>query len=127
MIVLDASFLIAYLDGDDPHHQAAEQLIMDSAGADLRVNPLTLAEVFVGPARHGRMEDAQSAVRDLDMAEVAFPSDTAARLARLHTGTGLKMPDCCVLLAATEVNGAVASFDARLVRAAAGLGLRVIE
>jgi hypothetical protein len=48
----------------------------------------------------------------------AFPSDTAVRLAELRVITGLKMPDCCVLLAAENAAASVASFDERLAQAA---------
>ena len=50
MIVLDASVLIAYLDGSDDHHEAAERLLAAAIDDDLGVNPLTLAEVLVVPA-----------------------------------------------------------------------------
>ena len=53
MIVLDASVFIAYLDRDDDHHAAAETLLARAIDDDLGVNPLTLAEVLVGP-RSGR-------------------------------------------------------------------------
>jgi predicted DNA-binding protein (UPF0278 family) len=45
-------------------------------------------------------------------------------LAQLRADTALKLPDCCALLAAQEQEGAVASFDTRLLEAARGLGLR---
>lgn len=40
---------------------------------------------------------------------------------------GVKLPDCCVLLAAQEHAGAVASFDAGVIKAACKLGLRTVE
>ncbi len=49
MIVLDASVLIAFLDSDDTHHAAAEQLLTQAVDDDLAVNSLTLAEVLVAP------------------------------------------------------------------------------
>ncbi len=51
MIVLDASVLIAFLDSDDTHHAAAEQLLTQAVDDDLAVNSLTLAEVLVAPVR----------------------------------------------------------------------------
>jgi len=118
VIVLDASVLIAYLDGDDSHHMAAESLLAEAVDDDLGVNPLTLAEVLVVPARAGRLEPTQGALRDLEVDELPFPPDTAVRLARLRAGTGLKMPDCCVLLAAEDAAATIASFDDRLVQTA---------
>lgn len=90
-------------------------------------NSLTLAEVLVVPARTGRMEAVQSALRELEMNELPFPSDTAVRLARLRVSTGLKMPGCCVLLAAEDGHATVASFDDRLVQAAENRDLTVLR
>ena len=118
MIVLDAGVLIAYLDSDDNHHVAAEALLVGAIDDDLGANPLTLAEVLAVPARDGRLESAQTVLRELEVDELAFPRDTAVRLAQLRASTGLKMPDCCVLLAAEDAGAAVASFDDRLARTA---------
>lgn len=126
VIVLDASVLIAYLDSDDDHHVAAETLLVGAADDDLGINPLTLAEVLVVPARDGRLEPAQSALRDLEVEELPFPPDTAVRLAQLRASTGLRMPDCCVLLAADHAVATVASFDDRLVKSATDLNLPVL-
>lgn len=118
LIVLDASVLIAYLDGDDEHHVAAETLLAEATDDDLAVNPLTLAEVLVVPVRDNRLEAILTALRDLEVGELPFPPSTAVRLAQLRVSTGLKMPDCCVLLAAQSAGATIASFDERLVRAA---------
>jgi len=122
VIVLDASVLIGYLDGDDAHHPAAEALLAAAVDDEFGANPLTLAEVLVVPARDGRLEAVMGVLRDLEIAELAFPSDTASRLALLQVATGLKMPDCCVLLSAEVTNATVASFDNRLLRAAEDRG-----
>lgn len=95
MIVLDASVLIAYLDGEDEHHAAAEALLVRAIDDDLAANPLTLAEVLVVPARDGRLAAVTSALRELEVRELPFPDDTAIRLAQLRANTGLKLPDCC--------------------------------
>ncbi len=126
MIVLDASVLIAYLDSDDNHHLAAETMLAGAIDDDLGANPLTLAEVLVVPARDGRLESAQTALRDLEVDELPFPPDTAVRLARLRASTGLKMPDCCVLLTAQGTGATVASFDDRLAQTAADRNMPVL-
>ncbi len=123
MIVLDASVLIAYLDAEDAQHHRAESLLAREIDDQFATNPLTLAEVFVGPARSGRLDEARAALRELEVVEQPFPSDTAVRLARLRADTGLRMPDCCVLLAGQDAAGRVAAFDYRLIRAAEALGL----
>jgi len=127
VIVLDASVLIAYLDSDDNHHVAAEALLVGAIDDDLGANPLTLAEVLVVPARDGRLESAQTVLRELEVDELPFPRDTAVRLAQLRASTGLTMPDCCVLLAAEDAGAAVASFDDRLARTAEDRNLTVLR
>lgn len=127
MIVFDASVLIAYLDGDYVLHGDAETLLAEAIDDDFGANSLTLAEVLVVPARAGRMEAVQSALRELEVQELPFPADTAVHLAQLRVGTGLKMPDCCVLLAAEDHHATVASFDDRLVQAAENRKLAVLR
>ncbi len=126
MIVLDASVLIAFLDSDDTHHAAAEQLLTQAVDDDLAVNWLTLAEVLVAPVRDNRLDAVLAALHALEVQELNFPADTAIRLAQLRVTTGLKMPDCCVLLAAEEAAASVASFDERLAQAAAMHNLPVL-
>ena len=126
MIVFDASVLIAYLDSDDELHGDADTLLSESVDDDFGVNSLTLAEVLVVPARAGRLEAVQKALHELEMDELPFPLDTAVRLARLHVSTDLKMPDCCMLLAAEDHHATVASFEDRLTQAAKLRGLDVL-
>lgn len=125
MIVLDASVLIAYLDGEDDHHAAADRLFAQAIDEDLAASPLTLAEVLVVPVRDGRLHQAQAAFRDLEVRELPFPADAAIRLAGVRVSTGLKMPDCCVLLAAEVAGASVASFDERLAQTAENRNLMV--
>jgi predicted nucleic acid-binding protein len=123
VIVFDASVLIAYLDGDDAQHEIAEKLLAREVDDEFAANSLTLAEVLVAPARQGRLDQVQTALHDLDVRELPFPAVSAVQLARLRADTGLKMPDCCVLLAAEAGGARVASFDDRLARAAGARNL----
>lgn len=118
MIVLDASVLIAYLDRQDEHHTRAETLLAREIDDDFAANSLTLAEVLVVPARESRLAAVREALGDLELQELAFPADSAVKLAQLRVSTRLKMPDCCVLLAAEDARARVASFDGRLADAA---------
>ena len=127
MIVLDASVLIAYFDGEDEHHAAAETLLADAIDDDIGANSLTLAEVLVVPVRDGRRDAVEAALRDLEVQELPFPADTAVRLAGLRVSTGLRMPDCCVLLAAEDAAASVASFDQRLAQAAEDRDMPVVR
>lgn len=115
---MDASVLIAYLDAEDGHHVEAEAMLVAAVDDDFGINPLTLAEVLVGPVRDDRLGVVQETLRELEVFEVPFPEDAAVRLARLQAGTGLKMPDCCVMLAAEIASARVATFDRQLSRAA---------
>jgi predicted nucleic acid-binding protein len=123
MIVLDASVLIAHLDRTDAAHSRARAMLLATADFPVAASSITLAEVLVGPARTDRLALAQEALRDLAVAEVPVPAGAAARLAELRADTGLKLPDCCVLLAAEEVSAdAVLTFDDRLGKRARDLG-----
>jgi len=126
VIVVDASVLIAHLDATDVHHDRAGALLVDIAGEPLGASPITLAEVLVGPALAGKLDRATAAVQQLAVTQVGLEDDSPVRLAALRATTRLKLPDCCVLLAAEQARGAVATFDGRLAGAAhqRGLGVR---
>jgi predicted nucleic acid-binding protein len=125
VIVLDASVLIAHLDGNDAHHAAATERLLAYADRPFGASSITLAEVLVATTRAGAAATAQTALRDLDLTELALPQDASARLAALRVETALKLPDCCVLLAAEACGGSVLTFDERLAREARrrGVGL----
>ena len=125
MIVLDASVLIAHLEVTDAHHQRATEVLLATAGDALGASPITLAEVFVGPARAGQLDRAAAAIEDLQVEAVPLGVDAPARLAALRAETGLRMPDCCVLYAAQTANAALATFDDRLAAAATHHNLTV--
>ncbi len=125
MIVLDASVLIAHLDGADSHHERATTLLMAAAADTFGASLLTLAEVYVGPARSGALDLARPAVEELEVVTVALTDSAPVRLAELRARTGLRLPDCCVLLAAESSHATLATFDDRLATAAADLGIDV--
>ncbi len=124
MIVLDASVLIASLVPQDIHHAAGEALFRTTTQG-LLVNTVTLAEILVSPIRAGRVDEVLATLTDLGVREAEFPPDAARTLAGLRVDTGQKMPDCCVLLTALERRASIASFDDRLLLAAAKLGLPI--
>lgn len=126
MIVLDASLLIAHLDSTDPHHDAAQSLLLDSAAEGFAASVVTIAEVLVAPARVHRLAEAESALVDLGVEAVPLAVDAPARLAQLRVDAGLRMPDCCVLLAAQDCGRTLATFDGRQAAQARGLGLQVL-
>lgn len=127
MIVLDASVLIAYLDSENEHHDRAVALLAREIDDDFVINPLTLAEVLVVPARDDRMDEVRTTLAEVEVRELPFPVDAGTKLAELRAETRLKMPDCCVLLSAEESNGRLASFDNRLGRAAKARNVVVLD
>lgn len=127
MIILDASVLIAHLDNGDHHHADARVLLEANSEEALGASRITLAETLVSPARAGRLADAEAALRRLGVNELALGENAPGRLARLRAEVGMKLPDCCVLMAAQEHTGIVASFDSGLLTAARRLGLKTID
>lgn len=124
--MLDASVLIAYLDRDDPHHTRADELLRSAIDEEFTASTLTVAEVLVVPAREGRLPTARAAFQALEIRELPLAGGSAQALAELRAETKLKMPDCCVLLAAEQEQGRLASFDQRLVQVASGRGLETL-
>jgi predicted nucleic acid-binding protein len=125
LIVLDASVIIAHLDATDALHDRATALLLGVDSEDLGASPLSLAEVLVGPARAGRLDRAVAALDQLEVTSVNLDRDAPTRLAVLRAGSSLKLPDCCALLAAQQVHGAIATFDEALAAAARRGGLDV--
>ena len=123
MIVLDANVLIAHLDPHDAHHAAATERLLDVADRPFGASSITLAEILAAPTRTGNLATAQAALRTLEVAELSLPPNASERLAALRADTSLKLPDCCVLLAAETSPGSVLTFDDRLAREAARRGL----
>jgi predicted nucleic acid-binding protein len=127
VIVLDASVLIAHLDERDALHARAEEALERAAGEPLGCSSITLAEVLVGPARHGRLSAVQVAVAELEVAEIAVGADAAVRLATMRAAVGLKLPGCCVLLAAQDAGArAILTFDDALARTAERSGFETV-
>ena len=115
MIVVDAGALIAHLDKSDALHDRAVDALLTASEMPWGCSPITLAEVFVGSARAGQLDDARAAVADLGVVEVPLRGDAAARLAAIRVDTALKLRDCCVLLAAEDAQAeAVLTFADRL-------------
>lgn len=125
MIVLDASVLIAHFDTRDAHHLRANALLLAAADEELVASPMTVAEVLVGPVRAGQADRASAVLAQLGVATVGLDENAPLMLATLRAQTGLKLPDCCVLLAARTTGAAVATFDDRLATAARGHGFAV--
>jgi predicted nucleic acid-binding protein len=126
LIVLDASVLIAHLNESDRHHAKAGSLLESVSGEPWGASDVTLAEALVTPARLGHLEEVESALVALDVQEVPLGSGAPGRLAEMRAEAGLKLPDCCVLLAAQNNEAALATFDAGLLAAAGQRGIELV-
>ncbi len=126
MIVLDASVLIAYLDSADAHHERALALLLANADTPVATSAVTMAEALVGPARTGALNPVVKALDNLDVEAIPIDRSAATRLAGIRAESALKLPDCCVLLAAEQASANVATFDDRLARVARQRGLMVL-
>lgn len=126
MIALDAGVLIAHLSPADAHHDAATAILLGAAPGALLVHPLTMAEVLVGGVRVGR----GAALRDdLAAAGAQVASSDAGeplRLAELRAGSGLPLPDCCVLDVALRHGASLATFDLAMAEEARRHGIGVL-
>jgi predicted nucleic acid-binding protein len=126
VIVLDASVVIAFLNGGDAHHERAVGLFTDNAADGFGMHNLTLAEVLVGGVRVGRANQLLSDLRSVGIAALDPVPQEAMILAELRATSGLKMPDCCVLAVALHESAPVATFDEQLARSATALGLHTV-
>jgi predicted nucleic acid-binding protein len=124
VIVLDASVLIAHLNDSDKHHRKAKSLLEAVRDEPWGASSVTLAETLVSPARAGYLEEVETVLVGLDVQELPLGAGAPGRMAEMRAELGLKMPDCCVLLAAQNNNATVASFDVGLLSAARKLGLK---
>ena len=123
LVVLDASVLIAYLKRSDEHHARARGAVSEARDSNLAASTMTFAEVLVAPARANRLAAVRTVLNRLEVGEVPFPGDAAARLATIRARSGLKLPDCCVLLAAEDAGAeSILTFDANLAAAARAAG-----
>lgn len=126
MIVLDASVVIAALSLSDLLHDRALRLLAEQVDEQLVMHAVTRAEVLVAPVRAGRADVVEGQLDGLGVSTVGLRSSDALALAQLRSRTGMKLPDCCVLLAAMESGAVVATFDDQLARAAERLHLAVL-
>lgn len=126
MIVADTSWIVALRDPDDAHHDAAVAADAGIGDEPVLVAAVTLAECLVAPAKLGRVEEADAALRAAFDVEV--PDDTAPlRWATRRAESGLRFPDAIVLETALHRRArGVVTFDARLAEQCRAAGLDVL-
>jgi predicted nucleic acid-binding protein len=127
VIVLDASVLIAHFDAHDAQHDRALAALAATGSEELGASSITLAECLVGPARAGRLDRALTALGDLGVGELGLAADSSTALAQLRAQTNLRLPDCCVLECARRTRASLLTFDDRLAKRAADVGVRLAQ
>lgn len=120
LTVLDAGVLIAVLDADDAHHDAAQARLRTSRdrGDRLILPASAYAELLVAPLRQGRARG-----EEVDAFLEALPADVepatraiARRAAELRArhGTRIRLPDALVVATAIELGAQrILTTDAR--------------
>lgn len=109
LIVLDAGVVIGVLDADDPHHEAAVEVLRSrrERGDQLILPVSAYAEILVGPFRRGddAVARAEAFLADVGVRiEPAVPdiARLAGRLRATH-GSRLRLPDALVIATAEAV------------------------
>jgi predicted nucleic acid-binding protein len=121
-VVLDADVVIAALDGLDPHHAKARVLFAgwEERGDARLISVVNLSEVLVAPsADWQRLRAAREAIAALGVA-INRPGEAigveAARLRRAHP---IGLADAYCLATARHLGCSIASFDQKVLGAAA--------
>jgi predicted nucleic acid-binding protein len=129
-VVLDADVAIGALDSSDPNHARARTLFRGWQRQETTrlLSVVNLTEVLVAPAAdRTRLRIAREAIAALGV-QLHQPGEAvgveAARLRNRHT---ISLPDAYCLATARYAEGAVASFDENVRRAAEREGLALIE
>jgi len=127
VIILDATFLIAFLDEHDPHHRDSKDLIEANFVEGFAVSAVTLAEVLVHPAKAGKEDRALSSIRRLGVKTIGVEPDGGMSIAHLRANHAIRMPDALVLHCALSTGSCIATFDRGLKPAAHEAGLGTVE
>lgn len=104
---LDAGVIIAFLDADDAHHDAARSALTNAVdnAERLALAASALAECLVGPARNGpkAVEIVRTLIERLPASVVDLDANIAAQAAGLRARhRSLKLPDALVLATAEQ-------------------------
>jgi predicted nucleic acid-binding protein len=121
-IVLDADVLIGALDGNDPHHRRARTLFRawERQDAARLISVVNLTEVLVAPAGDRlRLRAAREAIAALGVQAERASEAIAVDAARLRGSYPISLPDAYCLATARRADAQVASFDEKVLRAAA--------
>jgi predicted nucleic acid-binding protein len=121
-LLLDADVLIAALDGNDQHHQRARALFTRWRDSEdtYSVSVVNLTEVLIAPsAEVSKLATTREAIAALGVT-VHQPNEAiAVEAARLRQRHPISLPDAYCLATAKHTRSALASFDQKILRAAA--------
>jgi predicted nucleic acid-binding protein len=120
-VVLDADVVIGALDGSDPHHAEARALFTGwHERGDIRlISVVNLTEVLVAPAADRlRLREAREAIAALGVSIQRPGEAIGVDAARLRCSHPISLPDAYCLATARHTGGSLASFDAKILRAA---------
>jgi predicted nucleic acid-binding protein len=120
--VLDADVLIGALDGNDLHHAHARELFTQwRADRDTcTVSVVNLTEVLVAPsADSSRLADAREAIAALGVTTHQPNEAIGVEAARLRRRHPISLPDAYCLATAKHTGSMIASFDQKILKAAA--------
>jgi predicted nucleic acid-binding protein len=130
VIVVDADALIGALDASDAHHAAARRLFTDcrERGEAVSISVVNLSEVLVAPAadRHS-LRRARAAISALGVEIQASTEAIGVDAARLRQAHPISLPDAYCLATARRGRASLASFDAKVIRAAEAERIAIVE
>lgn len=121
MIVVDADVLIGALDASDAHHAAARRFLTDcrERGEVVSISVVNLSEVLVAPAADSQtLRRARAAISVLGVAIQQPTEAVGVDAARLRQAHPISLPDAYCLATARQARASLASFDAKVIRAA---------
>jgi predicted nucleic acid-binding protein len=131
VIVFDSDVLIAFLNRDDAHHNAALDVVRSAMkpGSRRMLCAVNYVEIMVGPIKAGKeaRELVWRMLVQFSIETITVDRDFASRAAAVRARTGLKLPDAFAL--ATVIHAEhrgyedveLASFDQAVLRAHAEL------
>jgi predicted nucleic acid-binding protein len=93
-------------------------MFLDTVAWQFQMTVLNQAEAMVHPTKSSRLEQFLAAVDNLRIEIVPVESSDGAQLAKIRADTNLRMPDVLVLHQALKVQGAIATTDKDLAKAA---------
>jgi predicted nucleic acid-binding protein len=131
VVVFDSDLVIAFLNREDAHHDAAVELVRRAMNPGNRrmLCAVNYAEIMVGPLRVGK--EARDLVWQMlvqfSIETIAVDFDFAGRAAAVRAQTGLKLPDAFALATVIQAEHRgyedveLASFDQAVLKAHAEL------